>query len=536
MCRAGDIYHRWRGRCDLEGAVLMANENLEFLTPQKAWNELRKYRDDYYRKYIAVYSGDRMEMAHTSDHGMFWSRPGKAKVHVPVAADIAATSADLMFSEEPSFVCYDEATEDNESDQQHRLDELVELNNLHGKLNEACESDSVLGDVFLKLNYDTNKVQYPILNVVQGDSAWAEYRLGMLGCVHFFSVVQADTDSDVVIRLYERYEKGRITSILFRGSTNDLGTELPDATMAQLGIVRDIKPPVDEMLAVHIPNMRPNRKYRSSPLGRSDLDGLRGLMDSLDETYSSWMRDIRLAKARLIVPAEYLRRKPADLFDGDRKFTYEFDEDVETLVALDINTMDGQASITSSQFAIRSDEHAATCMNILRNIYSVAGYAPQTFGVDIEGMAQSGTALHIREKKSFNTRGKKQTYWKSPLEAIMTSMVHLDAALFPQFGSDRDDTVKVKFADSMSNDLSTMSSALQMLNSAIAASTEVKVEMLHPDWSKKQIAEEVDRIKAENGLAMDNPDMGLGDFHVTPREDEEEPEAEQDETVQGGEE
>lgn len=515
----------------------MANENLEFLTPQKAWIELRKYRDDYYRRYIAVYSGDRMEMSATSDHGMFWSRPGKAKVHVPVAADIAATSADLMFSEEPSFVCFHEDTEDNESEQQARLDELTALNNLHGKLNEACESDAVLGDVFLKLNYDTNKVQYPMLTVVQGDSAWAEYRLGMLGCVHFFSIVQTDTDSDVVIRLYERYEKGKITSGLFRGSTNDLGMALSDATMAQLGIAPEAKPPVDEMLAVHIPNMRPNRRYRSSPLGRSDLDGLRGLMDSLDETYSSWMRDIRLAKARLIVPAEYLRRKPADLFDGDRKFTYEFDEDVETLVALDINTMDGQAGITSSQFAIRSDEHAATCLNILKNIYSIAGYAPQSFGVDIEGLAQSGTALHIREKKSYNTRGKKQTYWKSPLEAIMTSMVHLDAVLFPQFGSHTDDIVKVKFADSMSNDLSTMSSALQMLNSAIAASTEVKVEMLHPDWSKKQVAEEVERIKAENGLAMPNPDAGLGDFHTEPRTDDEEetPEDEQDETVQGGE-
>lgn len=236
-------------------------------------------------------------------------------------------------------------------------------------------------------------------------------------------------------------------------------------------------------------------------------------MDSLDETYSSWMRDIRLAKARLIVPAEYLRRKPSEMFNGENKYTYEFDEDVETLVALDIDP-DHDTGITPSQFAIRSTEHAATCLDLLKNIVSIAGYAPQSFGIDIEGMAQSGTALHIREKKSFNTRGKKQTYWKAPLESIMSTMVHLDAKLFPGAGSDTDDQVKVRFADSMSNDLSTMSSALQMLNSAAAVSTELKIQMLHPDWTQKQVAEEVERVKRENGLAMDEPDAGLGDFHT----------------------
>ena len=235
-------------------------------------------------------------------------------------------------------------------------------------------------------------------------------------------------------------------------------------------------------------------------------------MDSLDETYSSWMRDIRLAKARLIVPAEYLRRKPAEMFNGDNRFTYEFDEDIETLVALDIDPERVGTSITPSQFSIRSTDHAMTCSDIIRNIVTVAGYAPQSFGLDIQGMAQSGTALHIREKKSYNTRGKKQTYWKSPLERIMTAMVHLDAVLYPQAGSDSDDNVKIKFADSMSNDISTMSSALSMLNSAAAVSTEMKIQMLHPDWTQKQIAEEVERIKKETGMWMNDAMAEMGDL------------------------
>lgn len=236
------------------------------------------------------------------------------------------------------------------------------------------------------------------------------------------------------------------------------------------------------------------------------------MMDSLDETYSSWMRDIRLAKARLIVPAEYLRRKASDMFK-ENEYTYEFDEDVETLVALDIDPQyAGGSPITPSQFAIRAQEHAETCADLMRNIITIAGYSPQSFGIGIDGNAQSGTALHIREKKSFNTQGKKQTYWKSPLEQIMTAMIRLDAILFPGKGSEADNTVVVHFAENMANDISTTSSALEMLNRASAISTEIKVQMLHPDWTKKQIAEEVERLKIENGLNMQEPDMMLGDF------------------------
>ncbi len=483
-----------------------------FLTPKQAWDELRTYEARYYRRYSAVYSGGRAELAATAEGGSFWYRNGKCRIHVPIAADIAATSSDLLFSEEPRFTCFDEETEDDGSDKQRRLDELISLNNVHGLLNEAAETCAVLGDVYFKLSSRPDDVDHPILTITQGDCAWPEYVLGVLKCIHFFDILKRDTQKNIVWRIYERYERGKITMAVFKGSSSDLGTEDGTGMLEQLGFEPEMKTPIADMMAVHIPNIRPNRMDRTSVHGRSDCDGLRGLMDSLDETYSSWMRDVRLAKARLIVPAEYLRRKASDMFK-DNQYTYEFDEDVETLVALDIDPEhSGSNPITPSQFAIRSAEHAATCAELIRNIVTIAGYAPQTFGIGIDGNAQSGTALHIREKKSFNTQGKKQTYWKSPLEQIMTAMVHLDAALYPGKGSAGADAVKVHFADNMANDISTTSTALELLNRAAAISTELKVQMLHPDWTKKQIAEEVERVKTESGQAVDEPNLFMGDY------------------------
>jgi hypothetical protein len=43
-----------------------------------------------------------------------------------------------------------------------------------------------------------------------------------------------------------------------------------------------------------------------------------------------------------------------------------------------------------------------------------------------------------------------------------------------------------------------LATTLQLITAAEAASTEVKVAMLHPDWDEEQIAAEVALIKAEH--------------------------------------
>ena len=50
----------------------------------------------------------RRQLAATAAHGSFWQRSGKAKVHVPLAADIVAASADLLFGNTPRCKVYDE--------------------------------------------------------------------------------------------------------------------------------------------------------------------------------------------------------------------------------------------------------------------------------------------------------------------------------------------------------------------------------------------------------------------------------------------
>ena len=478
-------------------------------TPEEAWNELMKKRRTYVRKVQATWSGDHQELRATARYGSFWKRNGKAKIHVPLAADIATVSADLLFCERPRVTVFDDEKERDETAKQNRLDEILRKNSLYNKLHEAAELASAGGDVFLKVAYDSEQ-DYPILSVVTTENALPEWRMDALVAVHFFTTIKTESNSLRTWRLYERYERGVVYSAAYCGDNSSLGHEVPEL-LEELGLEPETRLPVDELAAAQVFNMRPSRLNPGAESGRSDFEGMRDELDALDEAMSSWMRDIRLGKARLMVPAEFLRQRSDGMFDNGNHFTWEFDEDVETLVALDI-VNDKAMQITPSQFQIRSEEHAKVVETLMRNIISMAGYSPQSFGLDINGNAQSGTALHIREKKSYTTRGKKINYWDSALEHILTVLLQLDRKIFGTPGIHDADRVQVNFPDVLTTDIATVASAVNMLHSAQAASYETLTKMLHPEWTSKQINEEVAMIMKQYGVGDPRAIPGFGDL------------------------
>ena len=265
----------------------------------------------------------------------------------------------------------------------------------------------------------------------------------------------------------------------------------------------DVLTPIDSILCVYIPNILPNRLERNSPLGRSDYLGIEGLMDSLDETFSSWMRDIAISQGKILVPGEYLGK-------DSKGFRYNLDKMV--YAKLDVDPVSQDSKITPVQFAIRANEFETTCLNLLERIIVGAGYSPQSMGLSIGGRAESGTALNIRERRSFITKNKKESYWEGSLKKIVKLMLAIYKTELN--GSvEVDVNITTQFSDSLSNDISETSAALQQISAAMAASTETKVRMLHSEWSEAEIEAEVERIIQENGLTpLTNPDeVGLNE-------------------------
>jgi hypothetical protein len=420
-------------------------------------------------------------------------REQRTKLHVPVASDIASTSADLLFSEPPSF-----AVEHSET--QARLDELVD-DGMHATFLEGAEVAAALGGVYLRVCWDEAIADRPWLAAVHPDAAVPEWQWGKLSAVTFWRVLAEDGAR--VIRHLERHERGAILHGVYEGSRDKLGhrvplTEYPETAALAEAISDDgdtIATGLDDRLtAVYVPNMRPNRQWRCQPdavmLGRSDYAGVEQLMDALDETMSSWQRDLRLAKARLLLPAIYLESQGRG--QGARA-------DLERELYEQINLLPdgGSSQITMVQFAIRVTEHQQTAQEQLNQILRGAGYSAQTFGLTGD-TAVTATEVTARERRSFITRDRKIVYWRPALQEILETLLMVDAEVFgTTLEPARPD---IEFGDSVSEDPRTLAETVDLLNRAQSASIETRVRILHPEWDDPRVAEEVAAIRAEQGI------------------------------------
>lgn len=446
----------------------------------------------------------------------FWGQPAtgtyRTKLHIPIASDLCQAGADLLFAEPPTFAVDDTPTQD-------RLDQLCD-DTLHSVLAEAAEIGGALGGSYLRVTWDRSVVaDRPFLTAVHADAAWPEFRWGRLAAVTFWRVLLRDDKA--VWRHVERHELdlngvGHVLHGLYEGDDGNLGRAIP---LTELPATAPLAGEVDEQSAistespglgvVYIPNQRPQRKWRKDPvgcnLGRSTLDGVEHLMDALDETYSSWMRDIRLGKARVFVSQDLV----TDLGPG-KGSTFDADQEIYAPLktppgSLNPNGMSGtaNASLAAQQFAIRYAEHQATASQLVEDILRTSGFSSQTFGMDEAGGRVSNltaTEVQARERRSYMTRDRMIRLWEPATAAITEKLLAVDRAVFNTQSTPQ--TPNVIFADSVQESQITIAQTAQALKAAGAASTQTLVQMVHPDWDDDQVKQEVQAIRDDEAAAM----------------------------------
>jgi len=506
------------------------------LFPPKEYN-------DYFKMLAEAsvwYGGDAADLVayygfgkNTGPGTRFWQRAGKstrsACIHVSFAADIARTSTSLLFGESPKFripeaaearqakareasdkmkaerdevargfglpVVPDLATKEINSINEvnygdaiaceERLNELVDLTDLQAKLLEAGELQSGLGGVFIKIDWDIKVAEHPIISIVQPDSALPEFKWGMLQAVTFFRIVQVT--GKVVMRHLEYHDKTGIWHGLYIGSETKLGRKV---SLTEHPQTQDLAEHIecDDLNVAYIPNSLPNRRYRGTPYGQCDTANSVGLMEALDESYSDWLRDIRLGASRVVVPEEYLDVS----LTGTNKVTFDMEKEIYSPLQYDVATE--QNKMLFVQPAIRWEGYFKTCSELLERILSIAGFSAQTFGlgVDTASTNNSAAALRIKERRTLMTKGNKERHWTSALQFILYRLLIIDQEIFgtPVIPFQP----AVEFGQSYSPDLLETATALDYLEKARAASTKTKLEYLHPDWEPEQIVEEENRI------------------------------------------
>jgi A118 family predicted phage portal protein len=441
----------------------------------------------------------------------FWGEPvppgeKRTRLHVPMAADIAQTSASLLFSRPPDLKTTLEGADGTAN--QAWLDELID-DGFHTRLLEAAEMCSALGGVYLRIVWDTEVSDRPWIMPVPADVAVPAFAYDKLKSVTFWRVL-SDNGTDVVRHLEMHVpQANQIIHGVYQGDQSDLGEIVPLSDFpATARVAGDLQGdtltlpdlPFDASTVVYVPNIRPNKIWRDLgpqawPLGRSDFCGIEPIMDQLDETYSSWMRDVQLGVMRLIVPAEYL-----DNIGRGKGAVFEPDRRVFTPLSMLHDTGDGKPQITANQFAIRWQEHQQTCQDLVNRIVQEAGYSPQSFG-DYQGNAPTATEIEARERTSLLTRKKKISYWRPCLQDIIYSLMCVARQYFGATAITPERPEIEWTAVALPDELA-LAQTVATLAGADAASKETLVRMAHPEWPEEEVDAEVARIVSEIGTEL----------------------------------
>ncbi|MFC9874870.1 hypothetical protein [Nocardia salmonicida] len=454
---------------------------------------------------------------------LFWGTKPDAssqirQIHIPVAADIVQTAASLLLPDPVSFAAADDDELANDLARK-RIDKILNSPQTHAGMLRAAETCSALGGTFGRIVWNKDVCDHAWIDWVDADQAVPEFVYGRLSAVTFWSVVDENEEKNEVVRHLERHESGytefhsdgtstpvfaRIYHGLYQGTATTLGHPIglaahPDTAGIVLTGDGYVDTGVAALTAWYVPNAMPNPAFRGRStlrhFGRSDIGdpAVIGLMDQIDETYSSLARDVRLAKARLIV-SDFL----LEVGGPGKGSSFNTEQEVYERVGGVPNA--GNPVLEAHQFDIRVDDHLRTGEGFLRAILRRVGFSPYSFGLSDEGAAMTATEVDSKKDASTSTFKARSGIWKSVLATAARTLIEVDAAVF-ETGATLGQDLVVTWPPAARESMLSKGQTLQAIATALAASTEWKVRYLNPTYDDTQVAEEVARILKENAMA-----------------------------------
>lgn len=428
----------------------------------------------------------------------------RARLHVPIAADIARTSSDLLFAEPPTFILGDGTNTKG----QERLTSMFGTAETMTELLEGGEVQASLGGCYLRLIWDKEVFDHVQFDVVHADGAIPEWRYGHLSAVTFWRVLHTGSEKKVVRHL-ERHAPGVIEHAVYEGTSNSIGYIQPLADYEELKWAAQevnadgaIPTGVTGLTAAYVPNIRPNRAWRNTaglaPLGRSDYDQLEGLLDAADEAYTSMMRDLRVAKARAFVDQSLLQNQ-----GPGNGASFDMEQEIFTPLT-GLGKLSDGGLIQPFQPEIRHEAHRAIIMDLCATILRTAGYSASDFGEDPLTGQMTATEVNSRKNLSTRTRDKKILYWQGALEKLARTGLELERVIY---GATEltDDAVTVKFPVRTGADPYNLAQTIEVLDRAGAISQGEKIRRTNPNWNPDQVDAEVEAIAKDRGTNVRDP-------------------------------
>ena len=177
--------------------------------------------------------------------------------------------------------------------------------------------------------------------------------------------------------------------------------------------------PVEESLFTYWRTPIANNLDDNSPLGMSIYGNSLETLRALDICFDSFVREFRLGKKRIIVPARAVR-SVVDPVSG--KVCRYFDANDETYEALASDTPD-DLKVVDNSVAIRVEEHVAALNAFLSVLCLQTGFSPGTFTFDQHTGLKTATEVVSEDSKTYKTIKTIQKQLRPAIEHLVRNII-----------------------------------------------------------------------------------------------------------------
>lgn len=480
-------------------------------------------------------------------HNYFWAKcpPTRRMVHCGIPGLISTRMADILFKNgvKVNSIVYKDAEGESlkeDKDAEKKADEFISATllpalKLQENLQQAAVVESWGGHCFLRLSHDVSTSAYPILetfDVTKGEviktrgitkaiifKTWYEHNGKTYRLDEIYSTTD-DGDACITYKLYgfdgsKEKECGLLAipqtreMFFLNGQGNENGIQLDEE---QRFVYKGLK----GMLAFEKPNKTPSQEFPTSNYGASDYEGAVDYFDSLDEITSGNVREVRTNETKRYIPDTLIDIDE----DGKPLGLDEFCDSYE--VTKGDTDQDATNKIEVVQVADKTESFLSKWKTVLSMICNKAKISPYSLGITwLEAVGPAADSLQERNKVTLDMRTGKLALWTPVLTELLLRSLQLctwmqnnvDGVLdkhkldgVPELDfTNGNATLQLDFGEYIQEGVTQRINTWASAKSSRVASTDECVRQIHPDWTTKQVNDEVNLIRFEDGMSLDNP-------------------------------
>ena len=421
-----------------------------------------------------------------------------------------------------------ESTDENPDPLNEFIQKVLEKNAFHEKMQESIEEGLALGGNALKVwaesKRDENGNEIPDTRKIMIGYAMADQ----------FIPISWDnakvTEGVFVSRIakggyyYTRLEWHRwngltyvITNELYRSeiqkgknadsSQDILGVRYPLSEIYPY-LDEETEIPVEESLFTYWRTPIANNLDDNSPLGMSIYGNSLETLHALDICHDSFVREFRLGKKRIIVPARAVR-SVVDPVSG--KVCRYFDANDETYEALASDSPD-DLKISDNSVELRVDEHLAAINAFLSILCLQTGFSPGTFTFDQHGGLKTATEVVSENSKTYKTIKTIQKQIRPAIEHLVRNIIDVAILYEVEYEGQKIESlvangyhVNITFDDGITQDRQTnLNEGVMLVGAGLLSKYTFMTDPRYGQGLTPEEAQaELDRIKAEGTGRVD---------------------------------